>query len=43
LRLGEAFCAPGTLPDGPGIGAELDIDACRRYARPGEPFFEPAA
>ena len=28
-----------TLPDGPGIGAELDLDACRRYARPGEPFF----
>lgn len=31
------------LPDGPGIGAEPDLDACRRYARPGEPFFhEPA-
>ena len=28
------------LPDGPGIGAELDLDACRRYARPGEPFFD---
>jgi L-alanine-DL-glutamate epimerase-like enolase superfamily enzyme len=32
-----------TLPDGPGIGAELDLDVARRYARPGEPFFgEPA-
>jgi len=31
------------LPDAPGIGAEPDLDACRRYARPGEPFFhEPA-
>jgi galactonate dehydratase len=29
-----------TLPDGPGIGAELDLDACRRYARPDEPFFD---
>jgi L-alanine-DL-glutamate epimerase-like enolase superfamily enzyme len=28
------------LPEAPGIGAELDLDACRRYARPGEPFFE---
>lgn len=28
-----------TLPDGPGIGAELDLDIARRYARPGEPFF----
>jgi gluconate/galactonate dehydratase len=27
------------LPDRPGIGVELDLDACRRYARPGEPFF----
>lgn len=32
------------LPDGAGIGAEPDLDACRRYARPGEPFFhDPAA
>jgi len=31
------------LPDGPGIGAEPDLDACRRYARPGEPFFQEAA
>jgi gluconate/galactonate dehydratase len=28
-----------TLPDGPGIGAELDLDVARRYARPGELFF----
>lgn len=28
-----------TLPDAPGIGAEPDLDACRRYARPGAPFF----
>ena len=28
-----------TLPDGPGIGAELDVEVARRYARPGEPFF----
>jgi L-alanine-DL-glutamate epimerase-like enolase superfamily enzyme len=28
------------LPDGPGIGAEPDLEACRRYARPGEPFFD---
>jgi L-alanine-DL-glutamate epimerase-like enolase superfamily enzyme len=29
-----------TVPDGPGIGAELDLDACRPYARLGEPFFD---
>jgi len=28
------------LPDGPGIGIELDLDVCRRYARAGEPFFD---
>jgi L-alanine-DL-glutamate epimerase-like enolase superfamily enzyme len=28
------------LPDAPGIGAELDLEAARRYARPGEPFFD---
>ncbi|MBA3375402.1 MAG: mandelate racemase/muconate lactonizing enzyme family protein [Actinobacteria bacterium] len=28
------------LPDGPGIGAELELDVCRRYARRGEPFFD---
>jgi gluconate/galactonate dehydratase len=28
-----------TLPEGPGIGADLDLDVARRYARPGEPFF----
>ena len=32
------------LPDGPGIGADLDLDVARRYARPGESFFgEPSA
>jgi gluconate/galactonate dehydratase len=30
------------VPDGPGIGAEPDLAACRRYARPGEPFFDEA-
>jgi gluconate/galactonate dehydratase len=28
-----------TMPDGPGIGAELDVEVARPYARPGEPFF----
>ncbi len=28
------------VPDAPGIGVELDLDACRRYASPNEPFFE---
>ncbi len=28
-----------TMPGGPGIGAELDVEVARRYARPGEPFF----
>jgi gluconate/galactonate dehydratase len=28
------------LSGAPGIGAELDLDVARRYARPGEPFFE---
>jgi L-alanine-DL-glutamate epimerase-like enolase superfamily enzyme len=28
------------LPGGPGIGAELDLEVARRYARPGEPFFD---
>jgi len=31
------------LPDAPGIGAELDVDVARRYARPGEPFFDEPA
>ena len=31
-----------TLPDGAGIGAEPDLDACRRYGRPGAPFFDEA-
>lgn len=29
-----------TVPDRPGIGVELDLDVCRRYARVGEPFFD---
>jgi L-alanine-DL-glutamate epimerase-like enolase superfamily enzyme len=29
-----------TVPDAPGIGAELDLEAARRYARSGEPFFD---
>ncbi|HVS50357.1 MAG TPA: mandelate racemase/muconate lactonizing enzyme family protein [Candidatus Dormibacteraeota bacterium] len=28
------------LSDAPGLGVELDLEVCRRYARPGEPFFE---
>jgi L-alanine-DL-glutamate epimerase-like enolase superfamily enzyme len=28
------------LPEGPGIGADLDLAVARRYARPGEPFFD---
>ncbi len=28
------------VSDAPGIGAELDLDVARRYARPGEPFFD---
>jgi L-alanine-DL-glutamate epimerase-like enolase superfamily enzyme len=28
------------VPDAPGIGVELDLDQCRRYATAGEPFFE---
>ena len=33
-----------TLPQGPGIGAEPNLEALRRYARPGEPFLgEPPA
>jgi L-alanine-DL-glutamate epimerase-like enolase superfamily enzyme len=31
------------LPDDPGIGADLDLDVARRYARPGEPFFDEPA
>ena len=27
------------VPDGAGIGAELDLEAARRNARPGEPYF----
>lgn len=41
VTLGRPLIADGyvQLPDGPGIGVELDLDACRRYARPDEPFF----
>ena len=28
------------LDDAPGIGLELDLDVCRRYARADEPFFD---
>ena len=28
------------LPDGPGLGVELNEEAAREYARPGSPFFE---
>jgi len=28
------------LPDGPGLGAELNLDVAARYAKPGERFFE---
>jgi gluconate/galactonate dehydratase len=27
------------VPDLPGIGVDLDLDVCRRHARPNEPFF----
>ena len=27
------------VPDGPGIGIELDLDECYRYCKPGETFF----
>ncbi len=30
------------VPDEPGIGVELDLETCRRYANPNEPFFEEA-
>jgi gluconate/galactonate dehydratase len=41
VTLGRPLIEDGyvTLPDGPGIGVELDLDVARRYARPGEPFF----
>jgi L-alanine-DL-glutamate epimerase-like enolase superfamily enzyme len=28
------------VPDSPGIGVELDLDQCRKFALAGEPFFE---
>ena len=46
VTLGRPLIADGyvALPDGPGIGAELDLEVARRYARPGAPFFaEPSA
>ena len=46
VTLGRPVIADGyiALPGGPGIGAELDVDVARRYARPGAPFFaEPPA
>ena len=41
VTLGRPVIVDGyvALPDGPGIGAELDLEVARRYARPGEPFF----
>ncbi len=41
VTLGRPLIADGyvALPDGPGIGAELDVEVARRYARPGTPFF----
>jgi gluconate/galactonate dehydratase len=46
VTLGRPLIADGyvALPDGSGIGAELDLEVARRYARPGAPFFaEPSA
>lgn len=28
------------VPEGPGLGVILNEDVARKYARPGEPFFE---
>ena len=28
------------VPDGPGLGVELNLDVAREYAREGEPFFD---
>lgn len=41
LEGGEPLIAGGhiVLPEGPGLGRELDLDVARRYAKPGEPFF----
>ena len=41
VTLGRPLIEGGylALPDEAGIGAEPELDACRRYARPGEPFF----
>jgi gluconate/galactonate dehydratase len=46
VTLGRPVIEDGhvALPDGPGIGTDLDLEVARRYARPGEPFFdEPTA
>jgi L-alanine-DL-glutamate epimerase-like enolase superfamily enzyme len=45
VDLGRPLIVEGyvELPDAPGIGAEPDLDACRPYARPGEPFFDERA
>lgn len=29
-----------TVPEGPGLGVELDLEVAERYAKPGESFFE---
>lgn len=41
VTLGRPVIEDGyvALPEGPGIGAELDLEVARRFARPGEPFF----
>jgi L-alanine-DL-glutamate epimerase-like enolase superfamily enzyme len=31
------------IGDAPGLGADLDLEVARRYARPGEPFFDEPA
>jgi gluconate/galactonate dehydratase len=28
------------VPEGPGLGVELNLDVARQYARPDEPFFD---
>ncbi|MCI0636006.1 MAG: mandelate racemase/muconate lactonizing enzyme family protein, partial [Actinobacteria bacterium] len=45
VTTGEPVIVDGyvVVPDGPGIGADLELDVARRYARSGEPFFGEAA
>jgi L-alanine-DL-glutamate epimerase-like enolase superfamily enzyme len=45
VTLGRPLIRDGylELPDASGIGVDLDLDVCRRYARAGEPFFDEAA